>query len=206
MRYLIVLLFLLSHTLSAQTLKGSFLVGGNATADFTETNQEGASLKTFSLSVSPKAGYFVIDNFCIGTSLPLSVGKNKVVIEGSNPDRYEADFSSWGLGPLVRYYFPINKFQIITEASYTWNKGKSEQNYYDVYTGQFSLEEIKTSINTFHAATGAGLLLSENVMLEFLLNYQNIDSESEYPYGINEIKRNRLFFSIGFQIYLPKSE
>jgi hypothetical protein len=206
MRFLTILLFLLSYSLYAQTSKGSFLVGGNATADFTETNQEEGSLKTVNFSASPKAGFFVIDNFCIGTSLPLSIGKNKVVIEGSNPDSYEADFSSWGLGPLMRYYFPFNKIQIITEASYTWNKGKSEQSYYDVYTGQFVLEQFKTSIKTFHAATGAGMLLSENVTLEFLLNYQNIDSESEYSYGITEIKRNRLFFSIGFQIYLPKSE
>lgn len=206
MRYIIVLLFIFSYELSAQTSTGSFLTGGGLTADFTETDQTAGNLKTISFSVSPKAGFFIVDNFCVGTSLPFSIGKHKVNVEAVDPYSYETNFSSWGLGPFARYYFPVSKFQIITEASYTWNKGKSEQMYFDVYTGQSSLEELKNSTKTFHAAAGAGLFLSENVALEFLLNYQNTDSESENPFSSTELKRNRFFFSVGFQIYLTKAE
>lgn len=205
MRHIIILLFLFSYSLSAQTSKGSFLVGGNATADFSESNYEVANIKSISFNLNLKAAFFMIDNLCIGASIPFSIGNTKYSYYDS-PFEYDTDASSMGFGPFVRYYFLVNKLQIITEAGYSWNKVNSQMAFFDPVTGEASYTDLETDSKVFQAASGVGLLLSKSVALEFLLNFQNLDSETDNanPFGSNDFKRNRLFISVGFQFYIPK--
>lgn len=88
----------------AQTSKGTYLLGGGA--GFNSTSASGGG-STTSWNLSPNAGYFVIDNLAIGTSLSV------------------ADFgggTSFGFGPFVRYYFTsLGKAKVFGNAGFTYN-------------------------------------------------------------------------------------
>lgn len=206
MRYLIVLPFLFSYTLSAQTSKGSFLVGGNVTADYSDTESQGAGTKSSSFDIDPKAGFFVIDNLSLGALIPFSFGKSRYRYSGVAFPDTESSTTSVGFGPFIRYYFPINKLKLITELGYSWNESKTNTTSFDLQTGQQFDVELNTNQKRFQIASGIALFLSESAAIEFLINYQNTDSEteSEELFYTNEFKRNQFFLSIGFQIYIPK--
>jgi hypothetical protein len=190
----------------AQTQKGSFLIGGNATAEFNELDQSGTTLQSINFSLSPKVGFFVHDNLCFGASTPFSTGNTKVSFESGIQEDYDVNYNMLGVGPFVRYYFPLDKLHIITETSYTWSRSKSEQVYFDGITGESTKQDVESTTKTFHAASGVGFLISTNVTIELLLNYQNVNSNSEDTFGTIEQKRNRFFLSVGFQIYIPQAE
>ena len=83
---------------------------------------------------------------------------------------------------------------------------KPTQQSFDLQTGQQFDVELNTNQKRFQIASGIALFLSESAAIEFLINYQNTDSEteSEELFYTNEFKRNQFFLSIGFQIYIPK--
>lgn len=205
MRYLIILLFLYSYTLSAQTSQGSFLVGGNVLLDYSETSTDNnGNQRELSIGLTPKVGFFVTNKLCLGTAINLSFSKIKYtdVIGGD----YDLDGKSSGVGPFIRYYFPINKLFIITEASYTFNKIKSEVRFFDEASGTNFYIYKDELTKEFTLSSGLGIFLSQNTSLEFLLSYRNTDYHSEYENGyiLSDSKRNSLYLSIGFQIYIPR--
>jgi len=80
--------------LQAQTERGNLLIGGNAGLSLFKRN--GQDKLRFNLDFSPKAGFFLVDNFAIGAQL-TGVIRNRAGIDGLD--------SSVLFGPFARYYF-----------------------------------------------------------------------------------------------------
>ncbi|MFC3366125.1 PorT family protein [Pedobacter fastidiosus] len=57
----------LVYSANAQTEKGKVILGGNV--GFNSTKVEGAAKSDFNFSVVPSVGYFVSNNFAIGTGV-----------------------------------------------------------------------------------------------------------------------------------------
>lgn len=108
----------------AQTTQGSISVGGSASFDSykNESQYAGAAYKSSSLGISPKAGYFVIDNLEVGVNLGFSSGKYGY----ENVDATKT--SSFLAGPYARYYkFTSNeRFAFTAEAGFTFGSGKEK--------------------------------------------------------------------------------
>ncbi len=81
-----------SNRLSAQVCgQGVWMIGGEIGFNSSSSNGESFSL----FSAQPMAGYFVIDNLAVGTSIGLATSDG---------------FSEFGIGPFVRYYVWSNLF------------------------------------------------------------------------------------------------
>lgn len=119
---LAILSFLIVSTpikLTAQTHKGSWLAEGNlgniqisnnknelTSGPFTNKFEK----KGFDFSLYPRIGYFVDNNFVIGTTLNFSYQTYRNKFWDNNVKSYGGTFSesSIGLSPFLRYYFTKN--------------------------------------------------------------------------------------------------
>jgi hypothetical protein len=194
----LILFTLLSVCAIAQPSKGTFLVGGNFSATFgkNEYSFPGADYesKSNTFSFSPRAGYFVADNFLLGLSLPLYFTKSETTSGGlgGGQTTNESSSNSVGIGPFLRYYIPVNeKFFVLTEAGYflAWQHYESKVPYPS--EGDDKIKQIKI---------GAGLayFVNKNVAVEMLAAYSNRSGDEE-----NSVVSG-LSIEIGFQIYLSK--
>lgn len=99
---------LFTMVLSAQTMSGNWMVGGDAGFQSYKPDYPGAKSQT-TIYLNPQVGYFVMDNLAVGAR----VGYQNI----------SDDNSSLGVGPFVRYYFAelgeMNK--LLGEVSYTFN-------------------------------------------------------------------------------------
>jgi hypothetical protein len=199
------LLFLfVIQNLSAQTGQGDFLVGSNVSVHYSTTNYapRQISTTTFSWLINPKVGFFMIDNLCLGASIPISLETATYSTSNDVYDYSRIEAYSNGIGPFLRYYFPIKKIQIITEISYSWNNVKTESTSYDQLPW---IVETKTKSKLFTAASGVGILLSDHIALELLLNYQDTVYDTRDPSGWgNEFDQKHFLLSAGIQFYLHK--
>ncbi len=101
--------FALFATANAQTEKGSWVVGASSTLGFNSTSSkvkanghsvDGPKVSTF--TITPSAGYFVIDKLAVG----LDLGYNSATTKFDG-DKYTA--STFGIMPTGTYYFTDNK-------------------------------------------------------------------------------------------------
>jgi hypothetical protein len=206
MRNLILASLFLSviHNLTAQTSKGDFLVGTNASAYYSRTMSGPSQTSTtnFFWVINPKVGFLVINNVCLGVSIPFSTEGTTYSDRPNSFDFNKIETRSSGIGPFLRYYFPIKKLQIIAEASYTWNSVNAEAISYAQLP---FVIETNTKSKIFIAATGVGILINENIALELLLNYQDTVYEIKDSDGWgNEFDQRHFLLSGGFQFYLHK--
>src|SRR4051812_2434681 len=81
---------------SAQTGKGQWLVGGNASFNHSKVDET----KTSQITFSPNAGYFFINNLAGGLRLNLQSTTNKASGEGVD---YKQTSTSTSIAPFVRY-------------------------------------------------------------------------------------------------------
>ncbi len=136
----------------AQPHKGSILIGGNA--GFTTTSSGNFNYSVITLS--PLAGFFVSDRLAVGGSI------NMTFFGG------DADGSSVGLSPLVRYYFNGNgSTRFFGQGKLTWQNVNPG--------GDFD------SQSAFGFGLGVGLdyFFNEHVALEAMLGYDNIKGEND---------------------------
>jgi len=154
----------------AQTEKSTWLLGG--AAGFGSTGKD--DYKTTSFSITPKAGYFAMDNLAIGAGLGFSsfkVGDDDAT-------------TSLSFGPFVRYYFV--------------NLGENAKLFGNANVDFGSQKESGTSIGTtqWGIAAGPAIFLNKNTALEMTLGYSsfklNGDDEGINSFGV----------AIGFQIHL----
>jgi hypothetical protein len=173
---------------NAQTEKGNFLLGGDlANFKFGLVDNSGTTI-----SLNPKAGYFVADRVAMGISMPINFDKNEFEdIEGN----YLTKSTNFGFGYFWRYYFskgyPFNFFAGIDFGVLTF-KYKSE------YTLANSSPVISTQRGQdFYFIFDAGIVyfLSKSVGIESVLSTSNLTND-----GMT------LNFRVGFQIYLNTSK
>jgi outer membrane protein len=136
---------LFTMALSAQTMKGNWLVGGSG--GFNSYKPDGASESGSSFHISPNLGYFVMDNLAVGASLGFESVKES--------------YSSFGFGPFVRYYFANlgESAKLMGQVSYTINSITPEGGK-------------ATSGNTLGVAAGLAYFLNPHVALEGIVGYR----------------------------------
>ncbi|MBX2969726.1 MAG: outer membrane beta-barrel protein [Cyclobacteriaceae bacterium] len=191
----------LSFTLSAQTNKGSFLVGGDASFTSSKNTVLGNETKKTQIRINPTVGYFVIDNFVLGASLPLSFSKSR-----SSGFQYDSKSSSITFGPLARYYVPMDKFAIFTEVKYTFGLIKVEGPTFDPISGSIisSTNRGKDEILSF--GLGTTYFINESIGIEAGVYYikQNVEYENSEMFIFPDFESKDFTLRIGFQFYLAK--
>ena len=202
-RLLTILLALFTLSIHAQTSKGSFMVGGDASLNFNNGDSDNStSSKSTSLILNPTAGYFFVNNFSAGLSIPFDVSWSTTKIS-SLPSEYDGNGHSLGIAPFVRYYIPVKSFFIITHAGYGWYSSKTSYEYIDVMTGAvIGTNEYKNKYRTLTLAAGPTFILSPHTAIEILANYQRSTFSADY----SAFDQSKFYISVGFQIYLPSNK
>ena len=117
----LIAVFVMTATMAiSQTSSGDMMIGGSF--DFSSVSrQSGSANDVNSITFSPSFGYFVSENFAVGTSLTLGstrtgTGSAKTVV------------SSFAIGPFVRYYvFTANdRFAFFGQAGLSFGSGKTD--------------------------------------------------------------------------------
>lgn len=202
----------------AQLSKGQWIVGGNAGFSYSDTHEEfkyvTASNKSSSLQLSPVAGYFVLDKFCIGLRPRaewLRIKTNGVEYINGDEAVYTSDSKSTtlGIGPFVRYYFlpKGNKINLVADAGYAYSHAKIVSNATGLNFNAYLLPDdnillpligTKYNLHVFSLSAGPVIFLNSKTAVEFLVGYS-------YSYaGEIGVSESALSVSAGFQIHLGK--
>ncbi len=175
---LAVLSLLITQKTNAQLQRGNVLVGGDLANLDLGLNKDSHTY----ITIDPKAAWFIKDNFALGGYVDLSLD----IVKGSTN-------TSYGVGPLARYYFGAN--EINTESVLRHTRGFVEANA--------GIEGSNTTGGSTTNGLGLGIgpgiayFITPNIGLETLLKYNAIVGFGNDPLS------SRLKLNFGFQIYLP---
>lgn len=174
--------------LNAQTNQGKFLLGLSSdilslgyTTYNTKSDAGGSDYanKLFSVNLSPKVGYFVIDNLAIGLDLGVGFFINDI---GSGDSNTTAWISA---GPSVRYYIPTSKVLPFFELG-----------------GALGSQGTNTTIK-YGGGIGLAMPLSERVMVDVLAGYHALFQKDREDNADNmRTIMGTLGLNIGFVILL----
>lgn len=171
---------LFTTNIKAQTQKGNVLVGAQL-ANIGGTFQDGGS--TFSLNLTPQAGWFIKDDLAIGpmVNLGLTTGNGSTTF-------------TYGVGAFGRYYIKDKSIEVLDKTRWFLeaNVGVNGVNV-DVDGGS------STNTNGLGVGFGPGLayFITPNIALEGLLKY-----DLTVGFG-SSTTAHRVGLNLGFQIYLP---
>lgn len=190
--------------LSAQTGKGSFLIGEftniSLTGEGTPMNMNlgwsthkvksdsgdddnSDPVKEFSLNLTPRAGYFVINNLAVGLDFTLAYSHMKRTSGGES----HSIRTRYGVGPFLRYYIPTQKLLPFAEANYSIGSSKTKWEY-DTFDGENS-----TKVQQWGLGIGLGIPMGEKVAFDALIGYQSYifkdtdDNEDNVRYIVGTI-------------------
>lgn len=144
---------------SATTLKAQFFLGGDVSVNtFNETIIKDSDTekgdKSFSVTLNPKAGYFITNKFGLGVALEINSSKYTSAGGGEHKS------NSWAVAPFARFYFAKKgNFSFFGEGSLGVGGGKTP-NY------EYSYEEVKYFDITFRISPGFSYDLTEKIALE----------------------------------------
>ncbi|MEJ8801835.1 hypothetical protein [Pontibacter sp. H249] len=154
--------------------KGNWLVGGSiASTGFN------FSTDTYDLFINPKAGYFIGENFVLGSEVILGL----TIFDGGTNFQY-------GITPFGRYY-------------YTQGGGPSGRIFQEIAFG-IAGSSIKDNEQDEPVSLLVGVrggyahFIAQNVALEAILGYTYIKADIDSDTG-----SGGLGISLGFSIYLP---
>jgi len=145
--------------------------------------------KTTSFNLLPKAGYFVMDNLVAGLEVMISSYMNKDTDDG---DKYGEMI--FGVGPYVRYYYPLEKVYPFAELETMFGSYK-ETWHEDIY---------KEGLMMIGGGVGAALPLGEKVTFDVMAGYSHITWTEKDSEGGETRKYITGGFGLkmGFSVYL----
>ncbi|WP_421752393.1 outer membrane beta-barrel protein [Croceimicrobium sp.] len=174
------LCLLCSIGLQAQIEKGSFITGlgsqigllgaGNNSLgfgtwtinyksdhpDFDEPDPN----KLLSIYLSPRLGYFIINNLAVGANVNYSYQKEVI------PDLATFRRNSYTIGPFVRYYYPLERFWPFAEVGFGFGAINENANL------ETADDEVtRSSVFAFNLAAGMAFPLNEKLNLDLGLSY-----------------------------------
>lgn len=171
-------LTLVAGSAFAQINKGSWLIGGNGSFSYSRTSysQFSSSTEALDLLINPQAGYFFLQKFAAGINGNIQYSKV-----------HNSSGTTSGIGPFARYYFlnPANRWNLLTEASYTF------------------LKQVNSPIHTLGLRAGPVWFITPNTGLEITLNYY-AKTQYTYPNSSEKTSYTGLQLGIGFQVHLNK--
>lgn len=162
----------------AQLQKGNVLVGGDL-ANFNIGLEKNAG---FSITLDPKAAWFINGNTAVGAYASLGISK---------ANKNSATVTSYAVGPLARYYVTDPKVTLLQHGRFFFegNIGVEGRNVSD---GGGSTNGLG-----FGVGPGYAYFITPSIGLETLLKYNGLTGFGDEGYQSN------LNFNVGFQIYLP---
>ena len=179
-------LFVLSiGLLNAQTSQGNYLLdlSSNAfaiqfmTSKTKSDSYESDADKYLTLNLSPKAGYFVIDNLAVG----LGVVFTFMAYDLGNENNTRTSISA---GPFVRYYVPTSTVLPFAELGCS-----------------FGTQTFNTIIQ-YGGGIGLAVPLTNKVMVDAMLGYQSSTYKDKDNTDNLKIIMGSLQLNIGFVIFL----
>ncbi len=150
-----------------------------------------ASYKLTSYNILPRGGYFIIDNLAAGLEVIISGYTEKDV---EDDDKWKE--STMGVGPFVRYYYPLEKFYPFAEAEFLF--GSCKESYY-------SDDDVeKYPFIHFGVYLGASMPLGDKVTFDASIGY--IRTQYTWDYEEMDTDAKEMYSGIGirfgFSIYL----
>lgn len=179
-----------AFTTQAQTEKGNVLLGGNV--GFNTSKIDGAAKSDVNFSIVPSVGYFVSDNFAIGTGVGYNY--NKQVSDKNLNQAFE-------VSPFGRYYVDLSdqfKFfgQLSVPMAFGNNKYVDEQ-------GEVGDKYATTTNIGVNVAPGFAFFPTKRIGIEVSMNglgYNHFNVKNEIT-G-NETKANS--FGLDADTFAPK--
>ncbi len=194
----ILFLLLISNTLSAQTDKGNFLIGGglgfgfsnsSTTVEQAGVDDEIGTTTTTAFDIIPKIGFFFADNFAAGVQLESTNLTTKTENEKNVANKFLA-------GPFLRYYLPMGDSNkaIFFESNFGF--------------GRTGVSEGDNSVNTSLLGIGVGpgftIFSNDFIGIEALAKYNWVRGTT----AVNEVTSRELVseldLSLGLQIYFSR--
>lgn len=196
--------------LSGQTQKGKVLLGAstNISLSGVGSGSEFLSLgfssikykesdddadKLISLNLSPKVGYFVVDNLAIGLDLNTSFSRQS---DGASDSKFINTLI--GAGPFVRYYFAPKKIIPFVEVNSLFGSIKSKYEFENEDD-----EEFKTKLTSFGGGVGIAIPVGDKLCFDLLLGYNNITiNEEDDGFISSDATVNSISLKLGFTVFL----
>lgn len=190
----IALLSAVAFTTQAQTEKGKFIVGGNASYSTSKSDADNAK-SSHNFSILPNVGYFVSDNIAVGTGIGYQ--SSKASIESSVGKK-----EAFVVAPFARHYTPVaEKFKFFGELSVPMAFGTTKATDADLKVGDKTGNTTSIGVAL---SPGFAYYPSSKIGIEFAfsgISYQN--SKAEDADG-NKLKGSgRDSFSIGTDFFAP---
>lgn len=214
----IIILFLTTNLLQAQTNKGNMLIGVSTTLSLTNNasniitlgyssskvksdnpdfEDDDAINKTKTINFSPRVGVFIVDNLAIGVDLSLAYQKQEI----KQYDEYVQETNLYGAGPFIRYYIPTNRIKPFIEINslIAQVNTKSEMSSWGNDESTFSAYGIGAGI-------GMAIPIGTKATFDLLAGYnnhtvkENEDNEDNY-----RTVTNSLSLKFGFNVFLGRN-
>ncbi len=149
-----------------------------------------AEYKFTAYNFLPRGGYFIIDNLVAGLEIVLTGYSEKDVDDDDTWKEF-----TFGIGPFVRYYYPLDKVYPFAEAEALFGTCK------EIYNDE---EEYKDALTMLGIYLGAALPLGDKVTIDASAGYMRAsykyDATGEYEGGTDII--SGFGIKIGFSIFL----
>lgn len=188
-----------AFTTQAQTEQGKFLVGGNVELNTNKVN--GAAKTDLNFSVIPSVGYFVSDNFAVGTGVGYTYAKGYSATASAKSNAFV-------VSPFARAYKNISdefKFfgQLSVPMTFGNNKVGDAEGNNMVKTGSNNAVGVALS-------PGFAFFPSKKIGIEFSVNgisyndYRLKDADGDKIGGSKNFNVGANFFApkLGVQFYL----
>ncbi|MET4140395.1 outer membrane beta-barrel protein [Pedobacter sp. UYP1] len=187
----------LAFTTQAQTEKGKFMLGGNV--EFNSTKENGASKSDTKFNIVPSVGYFISDNFAIGTGVGFGFAKDqKNTTALPNAATKTQEFV---VAPFARYYKGINEsFKFFGELSVPMAFGNNKATADgDNYTKVSKYNNVGVALSP-----GFAFFPSKKFGIEFSVRGISYNNNSLKDNDGNKINGSDKSFNIGANFFAPK--
>ncbi len=162
---IIAILLMFSITSFAQTEKGKFMIGGNAS--FAKIKQ--FEYKANEFNISPLGGYFIVENLAVGVGLDYTLHKSK-----------SSKGESIAVMPFARYYFgKYDKLRFFGHAGMGLASGRVKGTVVNDRNYSYSSRKF-----TYKGGIGAAYFFTKNIALEGMLQYDNIKYDNSIGFNI----------------------
>jgi hypothetical protein len=191
--FLLTALVIGSLSANAQTSSGNMMIGGGLEFD-SRTYQDKSRAEQSTISFSPGFGYFIGDNFAVGTTLTFTSTTAGV------PAATKTKTSTFALGPFARYYiFTSNeRFGFFGQAQLDFGFGT---------TNPPAGSSTRNSFISFALSPGAAFFFNEHWAIEFAIRgfvITSVDPDKDNDidrYSTTELGLTSLSPNLGFRYH-----
>jgi hypothetical protein len=146
-------------------------------------------IKVTTFNLSPRFGYFFMNNLALGLNLSIGSSVDKPESGGKNT------MTTFGLGPFVRYYIPGSKVMPFFEINSLF--GSISEKYKDANYSSSS----KNSMSSIGGGAGIAVKLGDKVTFDMMAGYNSMSEKAKENNPNDErTVQGTLGFKFGFVI------